>query len=263
MKYWVLAANIDGYRCDYTDGPPFVFWKEALDTLRNTTKHRLILLSEGRRSDHFSAGFDYNFAFDFFNNLKGIYEKGVSVRTIDSFNIADYKNASDQQRIVRYTSNHDVNGSDGTPLELFGGKKGSMAAFVVVAYMKSIPMVYGGQEVGTPYRLKFPFVEKDIDWKLNAELTAEYKKILAFYHNSKAIRWGRLSAYNTDNIVCFRKELKGEQVLVVVNMRAEPLKFSIPAGLKNTSWTDAFSRKRLSLTNEIALEGYQYLVLKK
>lgn len=263
MKYWISAANIDGYRCDYTDGPPFEFWKEALDTLRNNTGHRLILLSEGRRSDHFSAAFDYNFGFDFFDNLRHIYKDGRSARTIDSFNLADYKNASDQQRMVRYTSNHDVNGSDGTPLELFGGKKGSMAAFVVVAYMRSIPMIYGGQEVGTPYRLRFPFVEKDIDWTLNADLTAEYKKLLAFYNSSDAIRRGRLSTYSSNEVVCFKKVLKGKEVLVLVNMSTGQLNFPIPASLQNTSWKDTFSKKRVSLANEITLTGYEYLVLKK
>jgi hypothetical protein len=68
--------------------------------------------------------------------------------------------------MIRYLTNHDVNSSDGTPLDLFGGKKGSMAAFVVVAYMKGIPMIYNGQEVGTPFRLTFPFTSTRVDWTL-------------------------------------------------------------------------------------------------
>lgn len=263
MKYWVLTANIDGFRCDYTDGPPFEFWKQALDTLRNTTGHRLIMLSEGRRSDHFTAGFDYNFGFDFFNNMKRIYENGLSARTIDSFNLADYKNTTDKQRMVRYTSNHDVNGSDGTPLELFGGLKGSMAAFVVVAYMKSIPMIYGGQEVGTPYRLRFPFTEKDVDWSLNPDLTAEYKKVLAFYNSSAALRRGRLSTYSNNDVVCFKKVLRGKEVLVLVNMREGQKQFPVPVALRNSKWKNAFSQKPVFMVNEMALSGYEYLVLKK
>jgi hypothetical protein len=35
--------------------------------------------------------------------------------------------------------------SDGTPLELFGGK-GSIATFVVAAYMNSIPMIYNDKK---------------------------------------------------------------------------------------------------------------------
>ena len=55
-----------------------------------------------------------------------------------------------------------------------------MAAFVIVAYMKGIPMIYDGQEVGTPYRLSFPFTSAKIDWTINPNITAEYKKVLAF-----------------------------------------------------------------------------------
>ena len=29
MKYWVLEANVDGFRCDYADGVPFDFWSEG------------------------------------------------------------------------------------------------------------------------------------------------------------------------------------------------------------------------------------------
>ena len=34
MKSWVYKANIDGFRCDYADGPPVDFWKQALDSLK-------------------------------------------------------------------------------------------------------------------------------------------------------------------------------------------------------------------------------------
>ena len=70
MKYWILEANIDGYRCDYSDGPPHDFWKQALDSIKSIRPKNLLLLSEGSRSDHFRAGFDYNFGFRFFHHLK-------------------------------------------------------------------------------------------------------------------------------------------------------------------------------------------------
>ena len=260
MKYWVYAANIDGFRCDYSDGPPVDFWKQALDTLNNIKTHKLLLMSEGRRSEHYKIGFDYNFGFRFFSNLKSIYERGRSVRSIDSLNVSDYTGASDGQSIIRYTSNHDVNGSDGTPLELFGGKKGSMAAFAVVAYMKSTPMVYGGQEVGTPHRLTFPFTTTKIDWTLNPDLKEEYKRIIAFRNSSAPVRRGELKSYNTDDVCAFTKTLGGEKVLVLSNLRNKTITYSIPSDLKNTSWKDAFNDSETTLTNTITLEPYSYIV---
>jgi glycosidase len=260
MKYWVYAANIDGFRCDYSDGPPVDFWKQALDTLKNITTHKLLMMSEGRRSEHYKIGFDYNFGFRFFGSLKNIYERGRSAHLIDSLNVSEYTGASDGQRIIRYTSNHDVNGSDGTPLELFGGEDGSMAAFVVAAYMKSVPMIYGGQEVGTPYRLRFPFTSAKIDWSLNPALKAEYKRIIAFRNKSEPIRRGELKSYNTDDVVAFTKTLGGKKVLVLSNLRNKPIAYAVPSELANRSWKDAFNGAKIKTTNTINLEPYAYLV---
>ena len=260
MKYWVLAANIDGYRCDYSDGPPFDFWKQALDTLKSIKSRKLILLSEGRRSDHYTAGFDYNFGFRFFDNLKRIYKGNRSVLTIDSLNISDYIGADGGQQIVRYTSNHDVNGSDGTPLELFGGTKGSLAAFLIVSYMKSIPMLYGGQEVGLPYRLTFPFTGRKIDWSLNPDITAEYKKIIAFRNKSIPIRRGTLTSYSSVDVCAFTKEAGNQRVFVVSNMRNTAVSYFIPQKMVNLTWKEAFTGSKAKLTDKITLEPYSYLV---
>lgn len=262
MKYWVLAANIDGYRCDYADGPPVDFWKQAIDTLRKINTHKLLLLAEGGRSANYSVGFDYNFGFGFFNTLKSIYNNNESALAIDNLNQSDYVNASNGQQIVRYITNHDVNGSDGTPLELFGDKKGSMSAFVIVSYMKSVPMIYNGQEVATPVRLTFPFTSTKIDWSINPEVTAEYKKIISFRNNSAAVRRGALQSYSTADICAFTKELPGEKVLVIANLRNAAINYTVPAAMQNTDWTDAINGGNVSLTTNLSVEPYGYLVLK-
>ena len=265
MKSWVYKANIDGFRCDYADGPPLDFWKQALDSLKTISNHKLLLLAEGSRPEHFAVGFDYNFGFSFFGNLKSIYKNNKSVKSIDSLNIREYRGIKEEgQAIVRYLTNHDVNSSDGTPLDLFGGKKGSMAAFVVIAYMKGIPMIYNGQEVGTPFRLVFPFKSTPINWDLNnQDVTSEYKKIIAFRNKSKAIRRGTLNSYSSDDVCVFTKEMGTEKILVMSNLRDKPITYEIPAVLENTNWKDVFTGSKILLTKEITIEPYQYIVLKR
>lgn len=266
MKSWVLKANIDGFRCDYADGPPADFWKQALDTLKNIKTHRLLMLAEGRRPSHFTSGFDYNFGFSFFGNLKSIYKNNKSVKSIDAVNTRDYEGATEGQEMVRYVTNHDVNGSDGTPLDLFGGKKGSMAAFVVAAYMKGVPMIYNGQEIATPFRLVFPFTGTKIDWSLsssNQDVTADYKKVIAFRNTSKAIRRGVLTSYSSDDVCVFTKEAESDKALILSNLRNKSVTYTIPATLAKTKWRDAFNGRKTKLKTEIILEPYQYLVFKK
>ena len=262
MKYWVYTANIDGFRFDFADGPPFDFWKQAVDTLRNITTHNLLLLAEGNRSTHFTAGFDFIFGFSFYGQLKSIFNNNQPVTNIDGLNNTEYVNATSGQQVVRYLTNHDVNGSDGTPLSLFGGINGSMAAFVVVAYMKSVPMIYNGQEVGTPFQLFFPFTGADINWTLNPAVTAEYKKVIAFRNNSMAIRRGALTSYSNADICAFTKISGADKVFVASNLRNSTITYTLPAAVANMTWIDAMTGANVSLGTQITLQPYSYQVLK-
>ncbi|MEJ7739325.1 MAG: alpha-amylase family glycosyl hydrolase [Chitinophagaceae bacterium] len=262
MKYWVLTANVDGFRFDYTDGPPIDFWKQAIDTLRNITTHKLLLLAEGSRSSNYSAGFDFNFGFGFYDNLKNIYSSNASVLTIDNLNNSEYNNASNGQQVVRYITNHDVNSSDGTPWDLFGGRNGSMAAFVIAAYMKGVPMIYNGQEVGTPQRLTFPFTTTKINWTINPDITAEYKKVIAFRNISRAIRRGNLTSYSTADVCAFTKEIGTEKALVIANLRNSTINYTLPWVLANTSWTNALNGGSVTLGNQLSLQPFSYMVLR-
>ena len=263
MKYWVYTANVDGFRCDYADGVPFDFWKEAVTALRSVTTHKLLLLAEGSRGDHFTAGFDYIFGFNFYGQMRGIYGNNQAVTRLDNVNTTEYSAATNEQHVVRYLTNHDVNGSDGTPLDLFGGQKGSMAAFVVVAYMKGIPMIYNGQEVGTTFKLVFPFTGADINWTPNPSVTAEYKRIIAFRNSSLAIRRGTLTTYNNADICAFTKEQGTEKVFIVSNLRNTTVNYTLPASLANSTWTDALTGAAVSVTTQLTLSPYSYMVLKK
>jgi len=262
MKYWVYTANIDGFRCDYSDGPPVDFWKQALDTLRNISTHKLLMLAEGTRSTNFTAGFDLNFGFSFFGQLKNIYSNGQSVLTIDGLNNTEYAGATAGKQVVRYITNHDVNGSDGTPLELFGGANGSTAAFVIAAYMKSVPMIYNGQEVGNTTRLTFPFTSTKVNWTGNYPMQAAYKKIIAFRNSSAAIRSGTLTAYSSADVCVFTKVQGTETVLVIANLRNSTINYSIPSAIANRTWQDVMNGGNLNLTTQLSLAPYAYWVLK-
>lgn len=261
MRYWVFNANVDGFRLDFADAPAIDFWQEINSSLRAITSHKLLLLAEGTRSANYSAGFDYNFGMHFYyNSLLSIFDGG-SATLIDQSNIVEYNNATGKQQITRYLTNHDVNSSDGTPLELFGGKEGSMAAFVVVAYMKGVPFIYNGQEVAFPTRITFPFTSVDIDWTINPDVLAEYTKVIAFRNSSDAIRRGTLASYTTKDVAAFTKTLGAERVFVLSNLRNAASDFTVPPSLVNTKWKDAYTGSEITLGTTVSLTPYQYLTL--
>jgi glycosidase len=262
MESWVFRANIDGFRCDYADNPPIDFWQQAIDTLRHITSHQLLLLAEGTRAANYGAGFDYNFGMQFYgSSLKPIFT-GSPVTLIEVSDSAEYTGASGTQQIARYLTNHDVDGSDGSPVTLFGGIQGSTAAFVVVALRKGVPFIYNGTEVAFPTAITFPFMTVTIDWTINPAVTAVYKQIIGFRNNSVAIRRGAVTAYDNSDVCAFTKTSGDSSALVLVNLRNETLNYPVPATLQNTSWTDAFAGAPVTIGSQVSLAPYQYIVLR-
>jgi 1,4-alpha-glucan branching enzyme len=263
MKSWVYTANVDGFRCDYADFQPYDFWQQATDTLRNIRTHKLLLLAEGSRAANFSAGFDYNFGFNFYGGIRSVYRNGAAATTFDALNSSEYAGASGTQQVVRYITNHDVNGSDGTPVALFGGHAGAMSAFVVTACYKGVPMVYNGQEAGMTAAIPFPFTSVKVNWGARPDVTRAYKQLLAARAGSAALRHGTPTSYSTANVCAFTKTAGPEQAFVMVNVRNTATTYPLPTALVNTTWTDALQGGTVSLGTQVSLPAYGYVVLKK
>ncbi|MDF2186799.1 alpha-amylase family glycosyl hydrolase [Paraflavitalea sp. CAU 1676] len=262
MKGWVYKANVDGFRCDYSDGPPLDFWKQAIDTLRNIKTHKLLLMAEGSRTNNFTVGFDFNFGFGFFGQLKNVYNNNKSALSIDSVNTVEYTNANSSQQVIRYVSNHDVNGAEGTPIELFGGEQGAMAAFIVAAYMKSVPMIYNGQEVGMSARIPFPFTSVKIDWTKNAATTALYKQVIELRNNNAALRRGQLTSYSNADVCVFTKVLNNEKVLVIANLRNKAVSYAVPGAIAG-NWKNALTGVVGDVSGTVSLAAYEYRILQQ
>ena len=262
MKYWVLEANVDGYRCDYADGVPNDFWKRAIDTLNAIPDREFIMFAEGAKKDHFSSGFALNFGWNFYGKLKDVFNQNAPASVLSAANEVDYNGIPANAHVLRFTSNHDDNAWDNTPLHIFKGKQGSLAAFAITAYMGGVPMIYTGQEVGHPGQLSF-FERTPFDWTINPEMTAEYKKLITFRKSSNAIKNGSMVPYNSnDDIVAFKRVSGTEEVLVLVNARDQQVEYQLPEALINTTWKDAFSDSDITLDNAVSIQPFSYLVLK-
>ncbi len=262
MRYWIFAANVDGFRCDFADNPGLDFWKQTIDNLRSIKAHKLLMLAEGERVENFNAGFDLNYGFKFYNNALKPIHAGAPVTTIQTTTDIEYTYANATQQIARYTGNHDTNGSEGTPLEVFGGTAGVMTNFVVAAYMKGVPFIYGGQEVAFAQRIPFPWDGVDIDWSQNANVTEEFKNVIGFRNSSTAIRRGVMANYSDLNICAFTKIAGTEKVLVFSNLRGTASNYVMPAALAGT-YQDAFTGATVTLTAgaTLALKGFEYRTL--
>ena len=259
MKYWVYEANIDGFRCDYADGVPFDFWQSAWQSLDSIPNRKLIYFAEGTRSDHFTAGFDLNFGWQFYDALKNVFN-GQAVSKIFTAHKNEYNNAPSGKHWIRFTTNHDESAWDATPIQLFDGVEGALAASVVTIFTGGVPLIYGSQEVGRASKVPF-FSNTTINWDSNPEMLAAYQKMLQFYANTPVARVGENTVYQDNDVACFKKAYNNEEIVIIANLRNTTLNFSIPATLENTTWNDVMTQTSLSLSGEIALEPYQFYVL--
>jgi glycosidase len=261
MKYWVLEANVDGFRCDYADGVPFAFWQEAIASMNSISNRHLLFLAEGTRADHYTAGFHLTYGWNFYTAAKNLWAGTASVTNLYNTHLAEYTNMPVGKHKIRFTTNHDESAWDASPWSLFNGKAGALAASVSTIFMGGVPLIYSGQEVGRSTTTPF-FTNSPINWTINQDMLQAYKDMLAFHNESAAARKGSISNYAVStNVLCLKKTLGTENVVIIVNVRNSNQTFSVPSPLTGT-WTNALTNASYTLGSPLNLAPYQYLILK-
>jgi len=262
MKYWIFTANIDGYRCDFADNVPVDFWKQSLDTLKNITTHKLILLAEGTNGSEITAGFQLGYAFGYYSTLKGLFAGTSSTSALFSTNTNEIASLPSPGIKLRYITNHDDASSDGSTLTIYKSQQGALAAFVLATYMGGVPLIYDSQEVGYPGSINF-FNNVPVNYNSNPAVIAAYKQILAFRAAHEAVKTGALTAYNDANIVAFEKVSGADDIVVLVNSKNSAVNYSVPAALQGITCTNGLTGATVTLSTSLSLQPYDYLILKR
>jgi len=262
MKYWVVNANIDGFRCDAADYVPYDFWLQANTALKAIPNKNLILLAEGSRADHFSAGFQINFAWDYLGTIKNVFGANTgAVTNLFTTNTSEYNSVPIGKEKLRFTTNHDES-NIASPISVYGSKNGALAASVITTFLKGVPLLYCGQEVGVSSTAVYNGANT-IDWSANNDMLLAYQNMMAFYNASATARYGNLITFPTNtNVAIFQKSTASEQVLFLVNARNTAQTVTIAATLQG-NWTNALTGEAVTLSGSVALTGFQYMILKK
>lgn len=72
MLYWVKQADVDGFRCDYAEGVPNSFWKEAIRSIREV-KPKAFMLAEASDFKLYDADFDMIYDWTYCTDLQNFY----------------------------------------------------------------------------------------------------------------------------------------------------------------------------------------------
>ena len=191
MKFWVTEIGIDGFRCDAADFVPFDFWKQALDSLRAIPERSLLMLAEGKRRDHFDAGFDMNYSWDFLESLRDVFVKDAPAQELFATDKAEYDTIPvGKVKTDVLPPNHDESAKM-SPIKEFGDNARLYGSFRADYLSHGGALIYGftrGRVYPGSYRTSFTYVP--VDWTGNSELYQEYCRLMALYNEYPAIREG-------------------------------------------------------------------------
>lgn len=242
MKFWLVEAGIDGYRCDVAGQVPVDFWNEARPVLE-AVQPELFMLAEADEPVLEEHAFDmaYNWPMkDLFSAIAAnggrytyVAEGQTEPRKFDKANAADIVTLYMNQQIdfpqgswlMNMITNHDLNSWEGTEFERLGD---FTHAFAILSFtLPGMPLLYTGQEVGMNRAFKFFEKDQAPDWTAN-EYTGFYKWLTKLKHTRPelALTPGNLNmaSYRTNSpdVLVFERRCGDSRTIVGVNFGRLP-----------------------------------------
>lgn len=261
MRYWVQAADLDGFRCDVAGMVPLEFWETARRELSDLKP--VFLLAEDESPASHAFAFDMTYAWRLHHLMNAIVRGERTVSALDSQLAYDRSNYPRDAYRMQFTDNHDENSWNGTVFERLGD--GAAAFAVLACTVPGMPLIYSGQEAGLDKRLAF-FDRDPIVWREHpfAELYTtllHMKKSNRALHNG--IRGGDLQRVVTSAdsaVFAFCRERDGDRILVILNLspKAQTVRLDHAAG----HWRDVFGNtdRRITAETELSLASWGYYV---
>ncbi|MDO5580448.1 MAG: alpha-amylase family glycosyl hydrolase [Planctomycetia bacterium] len=232
MEYWVKECDIDGFRCDVSDGIPLDFWEEGRRRLEKI-KPDIAILAEGVRKEDQLFAFDMNYCFSLPTLLSKIRSKGLPVSELRKHLEKLRSERPSGARFIRYIDNHDISNDDYENRKETAWGHDAVESILVMMYtLDGVPMLYCGQEIADSNRHSIYGGGKDycvIGWsKLQ---TAEGKNRLAFCKKLSDIRLAHSSLTGSDlcwldnscpeAVLSYVRKGEKEKTVVLINWTAK------------------------------------------
>ena len=258
MLFWVKECGVDGFRCDVADMVPADFWKDCIAAIRSEAGRPVLMLAESHKAENFESGFDLNYAWEYLNALRDVFRRDSSALSLLRVNEEEYALIPEGKSKLRFTTNHDE-GTKMSTVDEFGGRQGALAAYAAAIYMNGAALLYGQQEVAYPNTINF-FRYNEVDWTSNPDVREEYRQMLRIFKEYPQIHRAASRSFSTRDLLALQK---GEDLLVIVNVRPYAQEMPAPEGWAGEKVKDLRSGETLALGESLALSAYQYMLLKK
>lgn len=260
MEFWVVQADIDGYRCDVAGNVPTKFWNKARRELERI-KPDVFMLAEAEVPGHHERAFDMSYAWHMHHVLNKVANNEWSVDSIRSAVAKDKADFGEDAYRLMFVTNHDENSWNGTIADRMGSNGDAMA--MLAGTLFGMPLVYSGQESGLSKRLRF-FEKDTVVWG-DYSKTELYQTINSLHHEEEALWNGSFGGWPVwiptdfpDQVLSWSRSKQGSEVVVASNLGQESRLISI--GL-----SDAYSAVwgGVEPNAEVEIQANQTLVWRK
>jgi alpha-amylase len=220
MKFWLVNANIDGFRCDVAWNVPGAFWKRCITYLR--TGRSLFFLAEGDKTYLHPSGFDATYPWEMFHTM-GLVAKGARPATsLDSIKAKYDKEYPKNALELYFTSNHDENSWNKADYGVFPAASHAPFAVFTQTMPHSIPLIYSGQE--EPVLRPIKFFDKDPIKFGKYDREKFYKTLLNLRKYNQALSadasFRKVSVGDNKALYAYVREKGGKKVFVILNLSA-------------------------------------------
>ena len=268
MKFWVRETNIDGFRCDLASWVEVDFWQQARPEVEKVKP--LFFIGEFDELDNPDYGkvFDASYSWTWMHKTADYYKNNLPLSELKDL-LKKYSAIGDGSMRAWFTSNHDENTWNGTEYEKYGLIAKPLAVFS--ATWNGVPLLYSGQELPNMKRLEF--FEKDaIKWTGKYEMASFYKTLLDLKSSNSALRGGDsqvttylLETSADDKILAYLRKNGNDEVLVVLNMSKEGVKFNLKGDQLKGVYKDVFEKTNRDFSQDkgFVMKAGDYAVFQK
>lgn len=256
LRFWVNETDIDGYRCDVAWGIEMDFWDRAKDSLDRDKD--VFMLAEADEPKMHSA-FHASYGWGLHHVMNEVAKGHQNADSLEAFVRNDIKAYGEKAFRMNFTTNHDENSWNGTVFERYGD--GHFANAVLAFTLQGIPLVYGGQEAGLDWRLRF-FEKDTIKWG-DYKFQDFYTTLIKFKKDNPALYNGEFGGQpefletGNSNVIAYQRTNGDNAVNVIINLSGD----TQTVDLTNVSidFTDHFTQSTVN-SSLSKLEPYQYFI---
>lgn len=268
--FWIRECDIDGWRLDVSNEVDHAFWREFRKVV-DQEKNDFFILGENwdestpwLSGEQFSSVMNYQFTFPVWSYLcKDEIDAVEFMNSINSMFVTYPKNV--QETLFNQLDTHD------TPRLLHlanENKDKAKLAYLFQMTHTGTPSIYYGGEIGLTGKHD-PDNRRCMIWeeeKQDKDMYQYIKHLISLRKSDPLMTTPNFKWIDTNpstNHIVYKKYINNEELYVVINNKDSELNIDTPSEMMNKQFVDLFTNKEITLGNQINIDKYSFLLIKK